>query len=307
MNLSIIIISYNTKKLLIDCLQSIEESEKSKNRKLGMEVIIVDNHSTDGTRECLKEIKDNQFKNFTIKTIFNQENVGWAKANNQGIRESGGEYLLFLNPDTIVLPFALTKLYHSMEKDPQVGIATGRINLANGQFQKECHRGFPTPWNSFCHFTGMDRIFPKSRLFAGYFLGYLPLDVDHEIDACTGAFMMVKRKVGEKIGWWDEDYFWYGEDLDICYRTKKAGFKTMYYPYLCIIHYHGASSGIIKETKSKANAKTKKMAALASTKAMRTFYQKHYQKKYPTIINKLTISGINLLEKIRVKKIASQH
>jgi len=301
MNLSIIIVSYNTRKLLSDCLHSIDKSLPKND--IETEVIVIDNNSQDDSQEWLKQNNKKSFVNFNIKTIFNDENKGFSKANNQGIKESRGEYLLFLNPDTIVSPSALGKTYHLMKQDPQVGIATGRINLTDGRFQKECHRGFPTPWNSFCHFTGLDRLFPKSRLLAGYFLGHRPLHTSHEIDACTGAFMMIKKNVGKEINWWDEDYFWYGEDIDICYRAKEAGFKIMYYPHLCITHYQGASSGIIKETKSRANKETKKMAALASTKAMKIFYQKHYQKKYPAAINWLVISGINLLKKIRIKKI----
>ncbi len=133
MNLSIIIISYNTKELLKDCLQSIEESEKSKNRKLGMEVIIVDNHSTDGTREWLKEIKDNQFKNFTIKTIFNQENVGFAKANNQGIKESRGDYLLFLNPDIKLFPKTIGHLIKAVKNKKDVGIVAPKLLNKSGK------------------------------------------------------------------------------------------------------------------------------------------------------------------------------
>ena len=348
MLLSIIIISYNTKELLEQCLESITASigrnklqiPKPKkqissklqipNSKLSLadiEIIVVDNNSTDGTREYLEKLQTTNFKfqissklqtnskiptfakasagKQNLKVILNDNNAGFARANNQGIKKSRGEYLLFLNPDTIVYPNTLRETVKYLSENKDVGAITCRIELPNSSMQKECHRGFPTPWRAFCHFSGLDKIFPKSKLLAGYFLGHLSPDTIHEIDAGTGAFLMIRRKVGNEIGWWDEDYFWYGEDIDLCYRIKKMGLKIIFYPKVKITHYHGASSGIQK-TKSKANKETKKMAMKASVQAMRVFYQKHYQKKYPRITSFLVMSGINLLEKIRLSSIEKQ-
>ncbi len=341
MLLSIIIISYNTRELLEKCLDSIVRSlmpDAGNVKTTGQpyassvtphtssasyEIIVVDNNSTDGTKEYLKEIQEkrnlaasggrnlsrqgrdeikisrSKFPNF--KVIFNNDNLGFAKANNQGIKIAEGKYILFLNPDTIVLPETLPFMLEFMKKNPAVGVATCRVELVDGKLDEACHRGFPTPWNAFCHFSGLEKLFPHSRLFAGYYLGYLDLNTTHEIDSCVGAFMLVPRLVGEKIGWWDEDYFWYGEDIDFCYRVKKAGFKVMFVPKVKIIHYKGASSGI-KKTKSKADFKTREKAMLASTQAMRIFYQKHYRGKYPKPIEKLVFWGINLLEKASVRK-----
>jgi len=331
MLLSVIIVSYNTKELLQQCLKSIQASlGKSKPQNLkpktqksqlsfaNLEVIIVDNNSTDGTQEYLTKLKatkvqslnsktqinpKSQFLN--IKTILNKENAGFSKANNQGTEKAIGKYVLFLNPDTIIYRNTLDKTINYLAAHKDVGLVTCRIELADGSFQKECHRGFPNPWRSFCHFSGLDKIFPKSKLFAGYFLGHLPKDTTHEIDACVGAFIMAKKEVGDRINWWDEDFFWYGEDLDLCYRVKKAGFKVIFYPKVKITHYQGASSGI-KKTKSRANKETRKKVMRASTEAMRIFYQKHYQKKYPKLISFFVMVGINLLEKIRLASVEKQ-
>jgi GT2 family glycosyltransferase len=346
MILSIIIVSYNTKELLEQCLESITgsfqnqvQSPKLKVKSLNgqplslsdLEIIIVDNNSTDGTQEYLGKLKTHPPKLTTrlpgtirtrlverdrrvaegkspklkVKTILNKENAGFARANNQGIEKSEGEYVLFLNPDTIVYHNTLNKTIEYLAGNPGVGLVTCRVELADGSLQKECHRGFPTPWRALCHFSGLGKIFPKSRLFAGYFLGHLPKNTIHEIDACVGAFMMTKKEIGEKIGWWDEDFFWYGEDLDLCYRIKGVGYKVIFYPKVKITHYQGASSGI-KKTKSRANKETKRKVMIASVEAMRVFYQKHYQNKYPKAISLLVMGGIALLEKIRLWSVERQ-
>ena len=313
MLLSIIIISYNTKELLEECLKSIQSSIIS-HQPLTIEIIVVDNNSQDGSPEMINEqwIMDNEKKKnksstinhqpLTIKLIKNQRNLGFAKANNQGIKIAKGEYVLFLNSDTIVPQNTIPFMLNYIKKHPKVGVATCRVELTNGSLDDACHRGFPTPWNTFCHFSGLEKLFPYTKVFSGYSLGYLDIRKTHEIDACAGAFMMVPRKVGKQINWWDEDYFWYGEDVDFCYRIKEKRFKIMFIPEVKIIHYKGASSGI-KKTKSKANLATKKRAMLASTQAMRIFYQKHYQGKYPWLIEKLVFGGIKTLERIRSWKV----
>ncbi|MBP8591223.1 glycosyltransferase family 2 protein [Candidatus Shapirobacteria bacterium] len=274
------------------------------------EIIVVDNHSQDDSVEMLKNLKlklenSKKTENLKLKIIVNNDNLGFAKANNIGIKKSRGEYLLFLNSDTIVPPKTISFMLDFMKKNPKIGVATCRVELTDGKLDEACTRGFPTPWNAFCHFSGLEKLLPHSRLFAGYYLGHLDLNTTHEIDSCVGAFMLVPRHVGEKIGWWDEDYFWYGEDIDFCYRVKKAGFKVMFVPEVKIIHYKGASSGI-KKTKSKADLKTREKAMLASTQAMRIFYQKHYRGKYPKLIEKTVFWGINMIEKARVRKIKRQ-
>ena len=289
--LSIIIISYNTKELLKQCLESIVGNIA---KPLSYEIIVVDNNSQDDSVKMVKNLK--------FKIIVNNDNVGFAKANNQGIKKSRGEYLLFLNPDTVVSKNTIPFMLNYIKKHPQIGAATCRVELADQTLDDACHRGFPTPWNALCHFSGLEKLFPHIKVFSGYSLGYLNIRKTHEIDACAGAFMVVPRKIGRQVDWWDEDYFWYGEDIDLCYRIKQKGFKVMFIPQVKIIHYKGASSGI-KKTKSKAKMATKKRAMLASTQAMRVFYQKHYLEKYPWLVSQMVLMAIKILERIRIWKV----
>lgn len=295
-DLSIIILNFNTKDLLRDCLKSIE---KAKNNAFSFQTIVVDNASSDGSAVMVKK----EFP--TVKLVTSRRNLGFAAGNNLGITCAQGRYILFLNPDTIVFPETLTSMVKFMNDHPQAGAATGRVELVSGKLDEACHRGFPTPWNAFCHFSGLEKIFPKSKLFAGYSLGWLPLNKVHEIDSGVGAFLIVRREVGEQIGWWDENYFWYGEDLDFCYRIKEKGWQIFYVPKVKIIHYKGASSGLKKHSQkmSTATKETKIRSAEASTQVMRIFYQKHYLDKYPKIIGWLVMRGIDLLEKIRIARV----
>ena len=317
MDLSIIIVNFNTKDFLKECLKSIFEALKSS--KLSFEVIVVDNNSTDKSVEFINQLTDsraNGFKNkkvkelrnslmnnslinnkLTIKLIENRTNLGFAKANNQGVKTSKGEYTLLLNPDTIVPKETLPFMVDFMDKNKDVGTATCRVELPSGELDDACHRGFPTPWNAFCHFLGLGRLFPQSKFFNGYHLGYQNMDEIHEVDACVGAFLLIRRRVGEEVGWLDEDYFWYGEDLDFCFRIKKAGWKIAFVPNVKIIHYKGISSGIKEHTQalSTADERGQKLAQKSRFEAMRVFYQKHYKDKYPLIIRKLVMLGIGIL------------
>lgn len=289
-DLSIIIVNYNTKNFLRQCLKSLDPDK---------EIIVVDNNSSDGSPVMVaKEFPQ-------IKLIKNKENLGFAKANNIGIRKSSGRYILFLNPDTIVQKNTLKTMIKFMDENPKVGAATCRVELVDGQLDQACHRGFPTAGNAFCYFSGLGKLFPKSKIFAGYSLTYLPLDKIHEIDAAAGAFLIVRREVGESLNWFDEDYFWYGEDLDFCYRLKQKGWQIMFVPTTKIIHYKGVASGIKKHSQQISSAKkqTRIKATKASIEVMRIFFNKHYQKKYPRFVYWLVMSGIKLLEKIRLSRI----
>lgn len=300
-DLSIIIVNYNTKDFLKKCLESLYSSIAGSS--LLVEIIIVDNGSTDGSLQFINSLKE---KDLNLKIIDNKSNLGFAKANNLAIKKSSGRYVLFLNPDTIVQKETLKIMIEFMDKNPKVGASTCRVELTDGRLDQACHRGFPTVWNSFCYFSGLEKVFPKSKIFAGYSLTYLPLDKTHEIDAGCGAFLIVRQPVGETIGWFDEDYFWYGEDLDFCYRLKQKGWQVMFVPTTKIIHWKGAASGILKHSQkvSSASKETKIKAAKASVKVMRIFFQKHYQDKYPKIVYWLVMLGIKLLEKIRLSKIS---
>ncbi len=286
---SIVIVSYNTRQILSECIESIEKNIGN----ISYEVIVVDNASTDDTVAYLKK---SSFKN--LKVIANTENEGFSKANNRGVSHAIGKYILFLNSDTVVYETTIEGMIAFMDEHKSVGAATCYLVMPNGKLDDASHRGFPTPWNSFAHFSGIAKLFPKSRLFGGYNLGYKNLSKPHEIDALAGAFMLVRREAGEAVGWWDEDYFWYGEDIDFCYRLKQKKWKIYFVPQYKILHYKGVSGGIKKGSQkiTKASKETKRKATHARFDAMRIFYQKHYTHKYPKVVTSLVLSGIGLKE-----------
>ena len=191
-----------------------------------------------------------------------------------------------------------------MDKNPQIGVATCRLEFPSGKLDVDCRRHFPTPWRSFCHFSGLSKLFKGSKIFDQYNYGYLPQNIEHEIDACVGAFMFIPKKAIEKVGLFDEDFFFYGEDLDWCYRFKEAGYKLMYTPITRVIHYKGVSSGIKKNSQklSIATRETRIRAYKESTRAMRLFYLKHYKNKYPKILTEAIFLAIKILEIYRVSK-----
>ncbi len=288
-DLSIIIISYNTKQYLKDCLESIKEHVTD---GLDYEIIVVDNNSIDGSLEMLK----NNYHWVTV--IGNKENEGFSKANNKGIAKAAGKFLLFLNSDTVIYKHTLEEMVMFMKLHKEAGAATCYVKLTSGELDDASHRGFPTPWNAFCHFSGIAKLIPYSSLFNGYNLFWKDLDKVHEIDALAGAFMIVRREAGDAVGWWDEDYFFYGEDIDFCYRLKEKGWKIFFVPTTRILHYKGVSSGIkaISKEITTASVESKKKVTKARFDAMRIFYKKHYTKKYPRIIMWIVLTGVNIKE-----------
>ncbi|MEK7166287.1 MAG: glycosyltransferase family 2 protein, partial [Patescibacteria group bacterium] len=238
----------------MDCIKSIYANYRI-NIEIGeFEIIVVDNNSTDGTCEIIT-------KDYTWVTLVkNAKNVGFSKANNLGVKKSKGEVVLFLNPDTIVPAKTLEFVRKILLDDKSAGIATCKVLLPDGGLDDASHRGFPTPWRAFTFFLGLGTLLPRSNIFNGYHLGYQDLHRLHQIDACAGAFLMIKRVVGQAVGWFDEDYFWYGEDLDLCFRVKKNGYKVLFVPDVSIFHYKGAASGFKKHSAhlSKIDDETKK-------------------------------------------------
>jgi GT2 family glycosyltransferase len=291
LDLSIIIVNYNTREFLKRCIVSIAENVK----EITYETIVVDNNSSDGSAEMIKK----EFPK--VRLIANKINGGFSKANNQGVKISKeSKYILFLNPDTIVKNMTLERMINFMDTHKDVGASTCKLIMPNGKIDDATHRGFPTPWNALCHFSGLARIFPSSRIFAGYNLGWMDFNSIHEIDVLAGAFMLIRRNAGEEVKWWDEDYFFYGEDIDFCYLLKQKGWKIYYVPDVFITHYKGVSGGIKSVSKeiTTASEETKKRAIKWRFEAMRIFYKKHYQQKYPRIINLLVNAGIAVREKI---------
>lgn len=302
-DLSVIIVSYNTKEILKGCIESLFAHLP---KSYSFEVIVVDNASSDGSIETLQNL-ELRIKNYDIKfkIINNRENFGFSKANNIGIKEVKGRYMLFLNSDTLMHENTLDEMVKFMDENPNAGAATCKVELKDKTIDDASHRGFPTPWRAFCYFSGLSRIFPTFKIFSGYNLGYLDKNTTHEIDACAGAFMIVRKEAGKKVNWWDEDYFWYGDDLDFCYRLKQAGWKIYFVPKVSIFHYKGISGGIKGHSKeiSTADVKTKKLATKARFEAMKIFYRKHYMDKYPSIITNLVMLGISLKLSFALAKI----
>jgi len=289
-DLSVIILSYNTCFLLQQCLESVFASRLGKYK---LEVIVVDNASSDRSVAMVKEKFGKR-----VKLIVSEKNLGFAAGNNLGLKKARGRYILFLNSDTTIKPDALAKLIRFMDKNPGVGACTVKTMLVSGGMDPDCHRGFPTPWASLTYFLGLERLFPRSRIFGQYHKFYLNLNKIHEIDAGSGAFLFVRREVLASVGGWDEEYFFYGEDLDLFYRIKEAGWKVIFYPQPLVKHYKGASSGLRKEAKragvTRADLSTRVKVAKASVKAMEIFYRKFYQDKYPRWLTWLVISGIRI-------------
>jgi len=296
-DLSVIILNYNSGKYLKDCLDSIRSSDY---KKYSIQVIVVDNASTD---QSFIQAQTINFPN--LKFVKSPGNIGFSAGNNYGLKFiDNPRYILFLNPDTVVKPNTLAGMIDYLDKNPQVDAATCDVILAlTGKTQLECHRGFPTPNNTFWHFFGfgLPKIFPKSKFFNGYFLGHLDFSQTQQIECCVGAFVMLKKSVGDKVGWWNEKYFMYGEDLDLCFKLKTSNFKLYFIPDFKIIHYQGVSSGI-KKTKSSASRETKIRSAVATTNAMKIFYKDNLLKNYSPVWQFIIWQGINLLIIFRLFK-----
>lgn len=259
LDLSIIIVNYNVKEFALNLLASINKALKN----ISAEIILVDNASDDGSVELLGE------KYPDVKIIVNKNNAGFGAANNQALEIAKGKYFLLINPDTIVKEDTFTKMIEFFEANPQAGIAGCKVLNPDGTLQLACRRGFPGPWTSFTKVMGLSTLFPKSRLFAKYNLTYLDEKQTYEVDAVSGAFLMMRKSVYEKIGGFDKQFFMYGEDLDLCYRTQQAGWKVYYVHSTEIIHYKGEST---------------KRSSIDETKifydAMHLFVRKHFSSSF---------------------------
>ena len=231
MKISVVIVNYKVKFFLEQCLHSLYKAGANTE----MEVFVVDNNSGDDSVEYLR-------KRFP-KVIFieNTKNVGFAKANNQAIRKSKGELILLLNPDTFLGESTLDEVISFMDSNPNTGAVGVKMIDATGRFLPESKRSIPTPWVSFCKVFGLSILFPNSKIFGRYSLGYLDKNSVHKIDILAGAFMLFRKDVLDEIGLLDESFFMYGEDIDISYRVIKKGYDNYYLP-TSIIHYKGEST-----------------------------------------------------------------
>jgi len=230
--LAVIIVNYNVEYFLEQCLSSVEKALQ----QVTHEVYVVDNNSVDGSVAMVRD------KFPWVKVIANTENVGFSKANNQAIQESNAEYVLLLNPDTVVEEDTFIKSVSFMDENPEAGGLGVRMVDGKGQFLPESKRGLPTPQVAFFKIFGLSKLFSKSKRFNRYHLGHLNEFETHEIDVLSGAFMLMRKSVLEKIGLLDETFFMYGEDIDLSYRIQVGGYKNFYFPETRIIHYKGEST-----------------------------------------------------------------
>lgn len=271
MTISVIIVSYNVKEFLYQCLQSLRKSLVN----IDYEIIVVDNNSVDGSAEMVRyEFPD-------IRLINNKDNKGFASACNQGLAVSCGQFILLLNPDTLIQEDTIKTMLEFFSHHEEVGAAGCKILNADGSLQPACRRSFPTPMAAFPKIFGLSWLFPKIKTFGKYNLSYLDPDELTEVDAVSGSFLMFRKVVWEQIGGLDETYFMYGEDLDYCYRIKQVGWKIYYVPFTKIIHYKGES------TKSAAydNFAT-------FYRAMNIFVKNHFSKSYSIFFGALLRLGI---------------
>ncbi len=297
-DLAVVIVNYNTEKLTRDCLDSIYTAAVPKD---GLQVVVLDNGSKDGSLAMLKEYAKKQSN---LVLIESDKNLGFAKGNNIGVDASDAKHVLFLNSDTVVKRFSLVKPLKYLKSHPKVGAVTIRLYLRDGSIDYDNHRGFPTPWAAITKFSGLSKLFPNSTLLNSYHLGFRNLDKIHQIPVAAGSFLMMPTKLFRQVGMWDETYFFYGEDIDLCYRINQAGYKIIYYPKVSTLHLRGASSGLRKENASIASSgKANRMkVARASTDAWKIFYKKFYKKKYPFFVTGLVVAGISLLGSLRIIK-----
>jgi O-antigen biosynthesis protein len=232
LQLSVIIVNYNVKYFLEQCLCAVLKACKN----ITAEVIVADNNSSDGSKDFLLP------KFPQVNFIWNNSNVGFAKANNQALAQAKGEYILFLNPDTIVPEDCFEKCIQFFQLHQQAGALGIRMIDGTGKFLKESKRAFPSPLTSLYKLSGLTKLFPHSKTFAQYHLGHLPENENHEVDVLAGAYMMVPKNVLDKTGSFDETFFMYGEDVDLSYRIQQTGYKNYYFAQSTIIHFKGEST-----------------------------------------------------------------
>ena len=261
MKLSIIIVNYNVRHFLEQCLISVNKATTN----ISSEVFVVDNDSADDSVEMVR------MKFPAVKLIHNKENVGFSRANNQAIELSKGEYILLLNPDTVVEEDTFERCIKFMDAHPEGGGLGVKMIDGNGKFLPESKRGLPTPSVSFYKIFGLSMLFPKSKIFAKYHLGYLKEDETNEIEVLSGAYMWMRKSVLDEVGYLDENFFMYGEDIDLSYRITQAGHKNYYFPEVKIIHYKGEST-------KKGNINY----VFVFYNAMIIFSKKHFAKKAKT-------------------------
>ncbi|MCI1966649.1 MAG: glycosyltransferase family 2 protein [Oscillospiraceae bacterium] len=281
MDVSIIMINYNTPKLTEQAISSIFSCRPN----LKFEIILVDNSEDPAWRYSGSRQG--------IKVLSGVKNRGFGNACNVGVLHACGKYLLFLNSDTLMHPGTLEQCTAYLSSHPKVGALGARTLLKNGTLDHACKRGFPTPCAAFYYFTKLDRLNPANRKLGAYRATWLGETSVGQVDSVAGSFLMMPKDVFERTNGFDETFFMYGEDLDLCFRVKQLGYQVVYYGKASITHLKG-QSGLHTQSKT---------VAFHFYHAMELFYQKHYLQKYPSIVNALILSAIRLKYGISIAKI----
>lgn len=279
MDLSIVIVNYNSVSYLRACLHSIFAAHT----RHSFEVLVVDNAS----RENLGPVVD-EFGS-RVRFLFNSTNIGFGRAVNQAIRASSSRFVLVLNPDTELQVDTIERSIDSAETHPEVGALGCRIVNPDGTLQLACRRAIPAPRDAFFRFVGLSRLFPSSRRLARYNLTYLDDQAACEVEAISGSFMLLRRAALDQSGLFDESFFLFGEDLDLCLRIRRAGWKVFYDPSISILHHKGGSS-------STRTFRT----TVDFYHAMWIFYRKHHARQNSVVTNALVWSGIWTLGGARI-------
>lgn len=292
-DLSIIIVTYNGCDITLKTLTSYREAIAA-DTDHRYEVIVVDNASQDGVADAVAE----HFPEVLLTR--NRDNVGFSKGNNIGVTHSQGRYILFSNPDVTVTEDTLPTLIGLMDRNPDVGACTPFLRLARtGDIDWGAHRGFPTPWAALTYFTRLSRLFRRSRRLSRLFGQYHLLDRDlaeeHDVDVIRGGFFFVRREVFEQAGRWDEDYFMFGEDIDLCFQIKRLGHRIMFYPQASALHHHGMTTGIKEHSQelSPADSEARGRAYHAFYDTMKLFYDKNLGTAYSSLVRRLVFLAID--------------
>ncbi len=260
---SALIVSYNVRDLLLETLSSLFAS-----RDVPLEAVVVDNGSKDGSADAVAE----QFPQ--VKLVRLDKNGGFGRANNRGLQECTGRFVLLLNPDVTVEPGCVARLADFLLVRPEAGAVGPRIRRPDGNFDLAARRSFPTPSSALYRFVGLNRVFPHSGRFNAYNMGHRAESEVHEIDTGTAACLLVRRAAIDRVGFFDPDYFMYGEDIDLCYRLKQGGWKVYYLPHAEAVHVKGAAT----------KQDTVRML-YEFHRAMWTFHSKHYAEDLPAFAN----------------------
>ena len=275
LDLLIVILNYNTRDLLRNCLQSLRAQSG-----LQFATCVVDNASPDGSADSVAA----EFPE--IKLIRNPNNNGYSAGNNLGLRQYGfpdhgqARYTMLLNPDTLVPAGTFAQMVGFADQHADIGIVGPKLLLEDGTLDKACRRSFPTPEVSFYRLLGLSALFPKSKRFGRYNMTFLGIDQQADVDAVVGACMLLRSEAIAKVGLLDEQFFMYGEDLDWCLRIKQAGYRVLYYPSVTVNHIKRAASH------------SSKKAQFEFQRAMWLFYKKHYQQHTPRTVDVLVKLGL---------------